>query len=60
MIRHKTGIERLRVALTGLRQYRCCDCDQKFRAPDRRKRPRPDHAGARIGVPTPGLADELR
>lgn len=40
MIRQKTGFERLRVALTGLRDYRCCYCDTKFRAPDRRRKPR--------------------
>jgi len=37
MIRQNTGLERLRSFLTGLRQYRCRDCDQKFRAPDRRR-----------------------
>jgi hypothetical protein len=40
MIRRKTGVERLRCYLTGLRQYRCSDCDQQFRAPDRRLTPR--------------------
>jgi DNA-directed RNA polymerase subunit RPC12/RpoP len=37
MIRHKTGLERLRVFFTGLREYRCRDCDQRFRAADRRQ-----------------------
>lgn len=37
MIRNNTGFERLLVFLTGLREYRCRDCDQKFRAPDRRR-----------------------
>jgi DNA-directed RNA polymerase subunit RPC12/RpoP len=36
MIRNNTGFERLLIFLTGLREYRCRDCDQKFRAPDRR------------------------
>lgn len=40
MIRKNTGFERLLVLLTGLREYRCRDCDQKFRAPDRRLRVR--------------------
>lgn len=44
MIRQNTGLERLRVALTGLRQYRCSECDTGFRAPDRRKKPRPEKA----------------
>ena len=42
MIRQNTGIERLRSFLTGMRQYRCRDCDQKFRAVDRRRAPRDD------------------
>jgi len=42
MIRRKTGVERLRFFFTGLRQYRCNDCDQQFRAPDRRLTPRDD------------------
>ncbi len=37
MIRHKKGFERLRIVFTGLREYRCRDCDQRFRAPDRRQ-----------------------
>jgi tRNA(Ile2) C34 agmatinyltransferase TiaS len=37
MIKHKKGFERLRVALTGLREYRCRDCDTRFRGPDRRR-----------------------
>jgi tRNA(Ile2) C34 agmatinyltransferase TiaS len=46
MIRHKTGLERLRIFFTGLREYRCRDCDQRFRAPDRRKAPRENPAYA--------------
>jgi DNA-directed RNA polymerase subunit RPC12/RpoP len=42
MIRRKTGLERLRCFFTGLRSYRCRDCDQKFRALDRRHMPRDD------------------
>ncbi len=37
MIRNNTGFERLLIFMTGLREYRCRDCDQKFRAPDRRR-----------------------
>lgn len=37
MIRQKTGVERLAVVFTGLRLYRCRECDHKFRAPDRRR-----------------------
>jgi hypothetical protein len=44
MIRRKTGMERLRCFFTGLRSYRCRDCDQKFRALDRRVTPRDDEA----------------
>ncbi len=40
MIRQKAGFERLLIFLTGFREYRCRDCDQRFRAPDRRTRPR--------------------
>jgi transposase-like protein len=36
MIRQNTGFERVLSFLTSLREYRCGDCDQKFRAPDRR------------------------
>jgi hypothetical protein len=40
MIRQNTGIERLRSAFTGMRRYRCRDCDTQFRAVDRRSTPR--------------------
>jgi len=40
MIRMNKGMERLLILLTGLREYRCRDCDQRFRAPDRRQRVR--------------------
>jgi len=40
MIKQKTGLERIRGFFTGLRTYRCRDCDLKFRAPDRRRIPR--------------------
>jgi tRNA(Ile2) C34 agmatinyltransferase TiaS len=40
MIRQKKGLERLRCFFTGERQFRCRDCDEKFRAPDRRRVPR--------------------
>jgi hypothetical protein len=40
MIRQNTGLERLRSAFTGMRRYRCRDCDQQFRAADRRSTPR--------------------
>lgn len=42
MIRQKTGVERWRSFFTGLRRYRCLDCDQKFNGPDRRLVPRHD------------------
>jgi hypothetical protein len=48
MIRQNTGIERLRSAFTGMRRYRCRDCDKEFRAVDRRSTPREkDEAAAR-------------
>jgi tRNA(Ile2) C34 agmatinyltransferase TiaS len=40
MIKHKKGLERLCTFFTGQRQFRCRDCDEKFRAPDRRLLPR--------------------
>ncbi|NDJ12942.1 MAG: hypothetical protein EBY17_17375 [Acidobacteriia bacterium] len=36
LIRQRTGFERVLIFLTGLREYRCRDCDQKFRMPDLR------------------------
>ena len=41
MIRDKTGLERIKVLWSGLREYRCRACDEIFRAPDRRSTPRP-------------------
>jgi hypothetical protein len=48
MIRQNTGVERLRIAFTGMRRYRCLDCEAVFRAVDRRRTPRDekDVAGA--------------
>lgn len=46
MIRQKTGLERIRCFFTGLRLYRCMECDVKFRAPDRRRFPRDEKAVA--------------
>jgi len=40
MIRDNTGLERLMIFFTGTRLYRCRDCFNKFRAPDRRRLPR--------------------
>ena len=40
MIKLAEGLERLIVAFTGLRQYRCQECDHPFRALDRRNAPR--------------------
>lgn len=37
MIRHCTGWERVMVWATSLRKYWCRDCDNVFRAPDRRR-----------------------
>jgi DNA-directed RNA polymerase subunit RPC12/RpoP len=37
MIKIVAGFERLLILISGLHEYRCQDCDQKFRAPDRRK-----------------------
>ena len=36
MIKMSAGLEKLLILLTGLRQYRCQDCDQTFRGQDRR------------------------
>jgi hypothetical protein len=46
MIRNATGLERLMILLTGKRQFRCRRCDLGFRAPDRRKTPRPQVVAA--------------
>jgi hypothetical protein len=46
MIRQNTGLERLRSAFTGMRRYRCRDCDQQFRAADRRRTPRKEQEAA--------------
>jgi DNA-directed RNA polymerase subunit RPC12/RpoP len=48
MIRQKTGLERVRSFMTGTREYRCRDCDQKFRAPDRRSVPREEKLPASV------------
>lgn len=50
MIRQKTGLERLAVFFTGLRLYRCQECEHKFRARDRRRVPR--RAGERAARET--------
>lgn len=42
MIRQNTGLEKIMILVTGLRKYLCLNCATNFRAPDRRKRPRPD------------------
>jgi hypothetical protein len=49
MIRNPTGIDRLIILLTGKRQFRCRRCDFVFRAPDRRKTPRPRSVPAAQG-----------
>ena len=41
MIKTAAGLEKLLILLTGLRQYRCQDCDQTFRGQDRRQSGRP-------------------
>ena len=48
MIRQNKGFERLRILLTGLREYRCRDCDTRFRAPDRRAKSRQPKIGAAV------------
>jgi tRNA(Ile2) C34 agmatinyltransferase TiaS len=40
MIKQRKGLERIRIFLTGLREFRCRDCDTTFRGPDRRREPR--------------------
>ena len=49
MIKQKKGLERIRVYMTGLREYLCRDCDTTFRGPDRRRL-------ARATKPEPGMA----
>lgn len=48
MIRQNAGFERIRILITGLREYRCRDCDTRFRAPDRRKARRDRQMSAKI------------
>jgi hypothetical protein len=43
MIKLNKGLEHVLVLFTGLREYRCRDCDEKFRAPDRRAAGRAVH-----------------
>lgn len=40
MIRMNRGFERIMIFLTGQRKYICRDCEQSFRATDRRRIPR--------------------
>jgi hypothetical protein len=42
VIRQKTGLEWLILQFTKLRKYHCVQCGHSFRAPDRRKTPRPE------------------
>jgi CheY-like chemotaxis protein len=37
MIKDRVGLERIMAALTRKRLYNCCDCNLKFRMPDRRR-----------------------
>ena len=49
MIRDNTGIERIKILWSGLREYRCAACDEVFRALDRRKKPRENTESERAG-----------
>jgi hypothetical protein len=40
MIKHRRGLEVLKIFFTGMRKYSCRDCGTSFRAIDRRKAPR--------------------
>jgi hypothetical protein len=53
MIKQKKGFERLRIYLTGLREYLCRDCDTTFRGPDRRQRPRASKAEPGMALTPP-------
>jgi hypothetical protein len=52
LIRNAVGFERILILLTGKRQFWCQRCSFGFRAPDRRKRPRP--AGIPSALPKVG------
>lgn len=41
LIRRRNGWERLMIRLTAKRKYVCMSCAHAFRAPDRRRLPRP-------------------
>ena len=42
VIRQRTGWERIVLHFTKKRKYHCVQCGEKFRAPDRRRFPRPE------------------
>jgi hypothetical protein len=54
MIKERTGLERLRIALTGKRTYNCCDCDLVFRIRDRRRFARNQASGSTTDSHRPG------
>ena len=49
-IKQVKGLERLMVALTKLRMYRCRDCYFDFRAPDRRQQQREKEGKSMVTV----------
>lgn len=53
MIKHKKGVERIRVYMTGLREYLCRDCDTSFRGPDRRHQPRKTEVAGNMTLTAP-------
>jgi hypothetical protein len=53
MIKQKKGFERLRIYVTGLREYLCRDCDTTFRGPDRRLSPRATKAEPGMALTPP-------
>jgi uncharacterized protein YbaR (Trm112 family) len=53
MIKQKKGLERLRVYVTGLREYLCRDCYTAFRGPDRRRTARATKAETGMALTPP-------
>jgi hypothetical protein len=50
MIRAQSGFERFMIFLTTTRKFRCVECGQHFREPDRRRTPRDNPGGVYVAA----------